>query len=73
MAALADDWRGRISVDPEICHGKPCIRGTRVLVELIVAYIANGDSIEDVLASYPTITKADVYAALQYGSGSLGM
>jgi len=47
MSALLD----RICVDPQLCHGQPCIKGTRIMVWLILNYLANGDSVEDILAS----------------------
>lgn len=68
MAALADDWRNRIKIDPEVCHGKACIAGTRVIVDVVVSYLANGDMIEQVLESFPSISLEDVYAALHYAA-----
>ena len=62
------DWRERISIDPNVCHGKPCIKGTRIMVWIIVDYIANGDTVEDVLAAYPSLTREDVQAALAYAA-----
>jgi uncharacterized protein (DUF433 family) len=58
----------RITVDPEICHGKACIKGTRVPVHLILEMLAAGESIEGVLEGYPFLTRADVEAALEYGA-----
>lgn len=62
------DWRERISIDPNICHGKPCIKGTRIMVWIIVDYLANGDSVEEVLAAFPSLTREDVQAALAYAA-----
>ena len=45
----------KISVNPDVCHGQPCIKGTRIMVWLILAYLANGDSIEDILQAYPQL------------------
>jgi uncharacterized protein (DUF433 family) len=56
----------RISVDPRICSGKPCIRGTRIMVKNILGMIAGGYSIERVLSAYPELTREDVAAALDY-------
>lgn len=56
----------RIQIDPNICHGKPVIRGTRVLVSTILGALGGGDSIEDVLEDYPTISADDVRAALTF-------
>lgn len=52
------DWRDRILLDPAIHHGDPCIRGTRVPVSVIVGSIADGDTLADVLAAYPSLTDA---------------
>ena len=58
----------RISVDPEICSGKPCIHGTRIMVKNILGMIAGGYTIEKVLGAYPELTREDVIAALDYAS-----
>lgn len=60
------DWKGRIISDPRILVGKPAIKGTRISVELILGWLANGWSVEDILASYPHITREDVQAALAF-------
>jgi uncharacterized protein (DUF433 family) len=56
----------RISIDPAICHGKPAITGTRVLVSTLLGALAGGDSIETVLEDYPTVTREDIAAALEF-------
>ena len=58
----------RIEINPRICHGKPVIRGTRVLVSNILGALGAGDSIEEILEDYPNITREDIYAALTFGS-----
>lgn len=58
----------RISIDPKVCHGKPVIKGTRVLVSNILGYLASGQTIEDVLKDFPHISKEDVLAAISFGS-----
>jgi uncharacterized protein (DUF433 family) len=58
----------RISIDPKVCHGRPCIRGTRIMVWQIVSFLAAGDSIEDILGEYPQITREDVQACLAYAA-----
>ena len=58
----------RIEINPKICHGKPVIKGTRVLVSNILGALGSGDTIEDILEDYPNITRDDVYAALSFGS-----
>ena len=62
------DWRKRINIDPSIHHGDPCITGTRVPVSVIVGSIADGDSFEEILASYPPLTRDDIQAALQFAA-----
>lgn len=58
----------RISVDPNICFGKPCIRGTRIWVSLILDFLANGMTIEEILAEYPQLTAEDIRATIAYGA-----
>ena len=58
----------RISIDPNICFGKPCIRGTRIWVSLILDFLASGTSIEELLEEYPQLTRADILAAIAYGA-----
>lgn len=64
MANLLD----RISINPKVCHGQPCVKGTRIMVWLIVQYLANGDSVEAILAAYPSLTREDVQACLTYAA-----
>lgn len=56
----------RIQIDPAVCHGKPVVRGTRVLVSTILGALSGGDSVEIVLEDYPTVTREDVAAALEF-------
>ncbi len=58
----------RISVDPEICFGKPCIRGHRIWVSLILDLLASGLSVEEVLDQYPQLSREDVLACIAYGA-----
>lgn len=58
----------RISVDPQVCSGKPCIRGTRIMVKNILGMVAGGYTIERILAAYPELIREDVQAALEYAS-----
>jgi uncharacterized protein (DUF433 family) len=58
----------RITIDPNICHGKPVIRGMRYPVESILEYLVGGDSIEDILAEFPDLEKADILACLAYAN-----
>ena len=67
MVAAAD-WRKRITIDPAIHHGDPCIAGTRVPVSIIVGSIAEGDTFAQILASYPQLKHEDIQAALWYAA-----
>ena len=58
----------RISSDPDILHGKPCIKGTRIPVYLIVSLVAEGESYESIIENYPSITPEDIKAAVKYAS-----
>ena len=58
----------RISIDPNVCFGKPCIRGTRIWVSLILDFLANGMTTEEVLEEYPQLTVDDLRAAIAYGA-----
>ena len=58
----------RISINPNICFGKPCIRGTRIWVSLLLDFLASGMSIEEILAEYPQLTEEDIRAAIAYGA-----
>lgn len=58
----------RISIDPNICFGKPCIRGTRIWVALIIENLASGVSEEELLQAYPSLQKDDIRAALAYAA-----
>ncbi len=58
----------RLQIDPTVCHGKPVIRDTRVLVSTILGALSGGDSVEDVLQDFPSITADDIAAALAFAS-----
>ena len=60
----------RISVNPKVCFGKPCIKGTRIWVSLILDFLASGHSIEEILGEYPSLQREDILAAIAYGSAS---
>jgi uncharacterized protein (DUF433 family) len=63
-----DQMLERISINPRVCFGKPVIKGTRLWVSLILDFLANGDSIETILAEYSHITREDVLACIAYGA-----
>ena len=58
----------RISINPEICHGKACIKGTRIMVPVILDCLASGMTHEQILYSYPTLSEEDIFAALAYAA-----
>jgi uncharacterized protein (DUF433 family) len=58
----------RISIDPQICHGQACVKGTRIPVHQIVRMLANGDSMEDLLAEFPSLSREDIQASLEYAA-----
>ena len=58
----------RISVDPGVCHGQACVKGTRMPVHQVVRMLANGDSIEELLVEYPSLSREDVLACLDYAA-----
>jgi uncharacterized protein (DUF433 family) len=62
------NWRERITADPEILVGKPIVKGTRISVELILGWLASGWSFEQVIESYPHITREDILAALAFAA-----
>jgi len=64
MANLLD----HISIDPNICFGKACVKGTRIWVSLVLDFLANGESEADILAAYPHLTSEDVRACIAYGA-----
>jgi len=62
----SEDLLSRITVDPEICHGKPCIRGLRYPVEVILEYLAGGDTTESLLAEFPDLEREDILACHEF-------
>lgn len=58
----------RITLDPQICHGKPCIRGLRYPVETVLEWLAGGMSIDEILADYEDLEREDILAALAYAA-----
>lgn len=62
----------RIIIDPDICNGKPVVRGTRITAQTVLEFLAAGDSVQDVLDEYPALTRADVKACIEYASRLMG-
>jgi uncharacterized protein (DUF433 family) len=63
-----DDVLARITIDPNVCFGKPCIRGRRIWVSLVLDFLASGWSILEILENYPGLVEADVRACIAYGA-----
>lgn len=61
-------WHDRIVIDPELHHGEPCVKGTRIPVRMIVGSLADGDGPEEIRQEYPRLTQEDVQAALAYAA-----
>jgi len=72
MERNSDWWKQRISADSKICHGQRCIKGTRVMVAVILDNLAEGVSAEEILQSYPSLRKGDIEAALAYKASRSG-
>ncbi len=62
----------RIIVNPNICGGRPTTRGTRITVHTLLEFLGAGDTVEDLLAEYPNLTREDVRASLQYALKLMG-
>lgn len=62
------DWRSHISTDPAICHGKACIKGTRIMVSVVLDNLASGASIDEIVRLYTTLKHEDVAAAIAYAA-----
>ena len=62
------NWTERISVDPNVCHGKACIRGTRVMVSVVLDNLATGRTATEIVSSYPSLQPDDVAAAVAYAA-----
>ena len=61
-------WREHVIVDPMICHGQACLKGTRVMVSVVLDNLAASLSVEEILCSYPTLSREAVQAALAYAA-----
>jgi uncharacterized protein (DUF433 family) len=65
---MSMNWRDRITTNPQICYGKACVRGTRVMVSVVLDNLASRLSEEEILASYPSLTREDIEAAIAYAA-----
>jgi len=66
MASKMNEWQESISIDPKVCHGKPCIKGTRIMVSVILDNLAEGLTAEEIVAEYPPLSLSNVKAAISY-------
>ena len=62
------DWRERITVDPAVCHGQACIKGTRIMAAVVLDNLAAGVPTDEILRSYPSLKAEDVQAAMAYAA-----
>lgn len=62
------DWREHITVDPAICHGRACIKGTRIMVSIVLDNLAAGLTWDGLLSSYPSVTREDLQAVMAYAA-----
>ena len=69
----ATDLLQRITVDPAVCHGKPCIRGKRYPVEAMLEYLAGGDSVETLLTEFPDLESDDILACIAFARRALSI
>jgi uncharacterized protein (DUF433 family) len=56
----------RIEIDPEICHGKPCIKGTRIMISIILEWLEAGKTFDEIIDAYPSLNKEDISAAIRF-------
>lgn len=68
MTTKDDSLLSRIVIDPAICHGKPCIRGHRIFVTVILDFLASGTTFEEILQNYPDLKQEDILACIAYGA-----
>ncbi len=68
-----DDLISRITVDSQICNGKPVVRGMRITVKTILDFLAAGETVENLLSAYPYLKKEDIYACIHYASLAVDM
>jgi len=61
-------WRDHITVDPNVCHGAPCVRGTRVMVSVVLDNLAAGRTAEEILADYPSLSHEAISASIAYAA-----
>jgi uncharacterized protein (DUF433 family) len=62
------DWRQHISIDPNVCHGQACVSGTRILVSVVLDNLAAGLPLDEIISSYPRLTRESVQACIAYAA-----
>ena len=62
------EWQDRITVNPDVCHGKACIQGTRIMVSVVLDNLAAGLTATEIIESYPSLTPPDIQAAMSYAA-----
>ena len=62
------NWQEKITFNPEICHGRVCVKGTRIMVSVILENLSEGLTIEEIIEAYPSLTKDDILAAINYAA-----
>ena len=62
------EWQDRITVSPDVCHGKACIQGTRIMVSVVLDNLAAGITAGEIIESYPSLTQSDIQAAMSYAA-----
>jgi uncharacterized protein (DUF433 family) len=62
------NWRNRITVDPQVCHGQACIKGTRIMVAVVLDNLAAHICPDEIIQSYPSLTAEDIDAAMAYAA-----
>jgi len=65
---MRPDLQARVTSDPAVCHGKPCIRGTRIMVSVVLDNLADGLSPEEIVEEYPPLVPDDILAAISYAA-----
>jgi uncharacterized protein (DUF433 family) len=66
------DESGRITIDPQVCNGRPVVRGTRITVESILGFLSAGEATDEILRQYPGLEPADISACLAFASRLMG-
>ena len=62
------NWHGHITLDPNVCHGSACIKGTRIMVSVVLDNLAAGLSVDEILRSYPSLKRDSILAAISYAA-----